>query len=184
MPRAPRIDVPGLVYHVTNRGANKQDLFLSPQDYVDFLRIIAQTCDEFPFMLHAYCLMTNHFHLLLQTIDDSLSQTIQYLTGLYGQLFNRRYGRSGRLHQGRFHSIPVQEDSYFTVAARCISSSIRSKRECGGKTAGGLPLEQLRIYNSRGSQGAIFFSVEIPVMAVTPPLSVRQSHSVFPITAP
>jgi REP element-mobilizing transposase RayT len=120
MPRAPRIDVPGLVYHVTNRGTNKQALFLSDRDRLDFLRFIAQTRDEFPFTLHAYCLMTNHFHLLLQTIDHSLSRTIQYLTGLYGQLFNRRHGRSGRLHQGRFHSIPVQEDNYFTVAARYI----------------------------------------------------------------
>jgi len=120
MPRSPRIDFPGLIYHVTNRGTNRQAIFLSDQDRQDFLRLALITRNEFPFILHAYCLMTNHFHLLIQTIEDSLSRTMQYMTGLYGQRFNRRYGRSGRLHQDRFHSIPVQDDAYFTVAARYI----------------------------------------------------------------
>lgn len=120
MPRLPRIDIPGLIYHVTNRGTNRQAIFHSDRDRQDFLRLLLTTQSEFPFTLHAYCLMTNHFHLLIQTINHSLSRTIQYWTGLYGSLFNRRHNRSGRMVQGRFHSIPVQEDSYFTVAARYI----------------------------------------------------------------
>ena len=120
MPRAPRIDIPGLVYHVTNRGTNRQAIYLSDKDRQDFLRLLLITRDEFPFVLHSYCLMTNHFHLLIQTIEHSISKTMQYLTGMYGSLFNRRHGHSGRLLQGRFHSIPVQEDTYFTVASRYI----------------------------------------------------------------
>jgi REP element-mobilizing transposase RayT len=120
MPRAPRIDVPGLIYHVTTRGTNQQPIFLSDRDRRDFLNLLSVTCSKFPFTLHAYCLMNNHFHLLIQTIQHSLSRTIQYVTSLYGQLFNNRYDRSGRVHQGRFHSIPVQENSYFLAAARYI----------------------------------------------------------------
>lgn len=120
MPRPPRIDIPGLIYHVTNRGTNRQRIFFSDQDRQDFCRRLIWTQEEHPFLLHAYCLMDNHFHLLIQTINKSLSRTIQYLTAIYGQLFNRRHARSGRVLQGRFHSIPVQEDAYFTVAARYI----------------------------------------------------------------
>jgi putative transposase len=120
MPRAPRIDIPGLVYHVTSRGNRQSDLFHDEEDRGRFLRFLSQARDEFPFQLHAYCLMTNHYHLLLQTIEDSLANTMQYFKSHYAIWFNRKYKHTGHLHQGRYHSIPVETDAYFTTVARYI----------------------------------------------------------------
>ena len=120
MPRAPRIDIPGLIYHVTARGVKKLPIFHDDEDRQRFLRLLSQTRLEFPFRLHAYCLMTNHYHLLLQTLENSLSKTMQYFKTLFAHSFNRKYGQVGHVFQGRFHSIPVQEDAYFTTVARYI----------------------------------------------------------------
>lgn len=81
MPRAPRIDIPGLVYHVTNRGVRRLPLFHDDQDRIQFMRFLSLTLQEFPLRLHAYCLMTNHYHLLLRTLEGSLASNAlsQYL---------------------------------------------------------------------------------------------------------
>src|ERR1700687_4914865 len=120
MPRAPRIDIPGLAYHITARGVKKLPIFHEEEDYQRFLRFLSQTRHEFPFQLHAYCLMTNHFHLLLQTVSCSLSQTMQYFNRIFAAWFNRKHGHVGHVFQGRFHSIPVQTDAYFTTVSRYI----------------------------------------------------------------
>ena len=120
MPRAARIDIPGLVYHITSRGVKRLPIFQDDADRQQFLRLLSRTRHEYPFQLHAYCLMTNHFHLLLQTVDHSLSKTMQYFKTAYAKWFNRQMGHVGHAFQGRFHSIPVQEDAYFTTVARYI----------------------------------------------------------------
>lgn len=120
MPRAPRIDIPGLIYHVTSRGVKKLPIFHELEDHQQFLRILAQAREQFPFRLHAYCLMTNHYHLLLQTLECSLSKTMHYFKTLFANWFNRKQGHVGHVFQGRFHSILVQEDAYFTTVARYI----------------------------------------------------------------
>lgn len=120
MPRAPRIDIPGLVYHITSRGVKRLPIFQNDADRQRFLRVLSQTRYEFPFRLHAYCLMTNHYHLLLQTIHHSLSKTMQYFKMIYAKWFNRQGDHVGHVFQGRFHSIPVEEDAYFTTVARYI----------------------------------------------------------------
>jgi putative transposase len=120
MPRASQIDVPGLVYHITSRGNRQLPIFHDEEDRFRFLRFLRQAQDEFPCQLHAYCLMTNHYHLLLQTLEDSLSRTMQYLNSVFASWFNRKYRHSGHLYQGRFHSIPVETDAYFTTVARYI----------------------------------------------------------------
>jgi putative transposase len=120
MPRGPRIDVPGLTYHVISRGVKKLPIFLDDEDRQRFLRFMSQTRHEFPFRLHAYCLMTNHYHLLLQTLECSLSKTMQYFKKLYAIWFNRKYGHVGHVFQDRFHSIPIEEDTYFTTVSRYI----------------------------------------------------------------
>ncbi len=120
MPRAPRIDIPGLIYHVTARGVKKLPIFHDDEDRHHFLRLLSMTNAEFPLQLHAYCLMTNHYHLLIQTIKHSLSKTMQYFKTLFAHTFNRKHGHVGHVFQGRFHSIPVQEDAYFTTVARYI----------------------------------------------------------------
>jgi putative transposase len=120
MPRAARIDIPGLIYHVTNRGVKQLPIFHYDRDRQQFLRFLSRTCLKFPFRLHAYCLMTNHYHLLLQTLEGSLSQTMHYFNSLFAGWFNDRYKEVGHIFQGRFHSIPVEEDAYFKVVSRYI----------------------------------------------------------------
>jgi REP element-mobilizing transposase RayT len=109
-----------LVYHVTNRGVRRLPIFLDDSDRQQFLRLLRRTQDRFPFRLHAYCLMTTHYHLLLQTIDVSLSTTMHYFKTLFAGWFNRQYGHAGHVFQGRFHSLPVEEDAYFTTVSRYI----------------------------------------------------------------
>ena len=120
MPRAPRIDIPGLVYHLTARGVKRLPIFGDDQDRQEFLRLLRWTRDQFPFTLHAYCLMTNHYHLLLQTGNVALADLMQSFKTAYAKHFNRRHHHVGHVFQGRYHSIPVQEDAYFTTVARYI----------------------------------------------------------------
>ncbi len=120
MGRPIRIDVPGYTYHVISRGVKKLPLFYEEGDQQRFIMYLLKTREKFPFRLHAYCLMTNHFHLLLQTIDHSLSQTMQYFKTMYATWVNRRTIHVGHAFQGRFHSIPVEKDNYFTTVARYI----------------------------------------------------------------
>src|ERR1700730_10475081 len=110
MPRAPRIDIPGTVYHITSRGVKQLPIFHAEEDRQQFLRYLKLTQQEFPFRLHAYCLMTNHYHLLLQTLEQSLSKTMQVFKTFFAKWHNRQYGHIGHVFQGRFHSIPVEED--------------------------------------------------------------------------
>jgi putative transposase len=120
MPKHPRIDIPGLIYHVTSRGARQLALFHDDQDRQMFLRFLIQARDLFPFRIHAYCLMTNHFHLLLQTLDSSLSELMKRFKWTYSAWLNMKYSRVGHSFQGRFHSIPVEKDAYFTTVSRYI----------------------------------------------------------------
>jgi len=120
MPRIPRIDIPGLAYHVISRGVKKLPIFHDDEDRHRFLQFLSRTREDFPFRLHAYCLMTNHFHLLLQTVDSSLSQAMQCFQKSYAIWFNRKHDHVGHVFQGRFHSIPVEEDAYFTTVSRYI----------------------------------------------------------------
>ncbi len=120
MSRAPRIDVPGLIYHVYNRGIRKLPIFHDESDRHKFLDFLKRSNREYPFRLHAYCLMSNHFHLLIQTLDHSLSKTMHLFKTLFSGWFNYKYGTVGPVFQSRFHSIPVQKDAYFTTVARYI----------------------------------------------------------------
>jgi len=120
VPRARRIDSPGLIYHVFNRGVKRLRIFLDDTDRQQFLDFLYRAQNEFPFQLHCYCLMSNHYHLLLQTLNHSLSRTMQYFNGLFASWFNRKNAHVGHVFQGRFQSIPVNKDRYFTKVARYI----------------------------------------------------------------
>ena len=120
MPRAPRIDFPSLVYHITSRGVKRLPIYHDDEDRHRFLRLLSVTRHKFPFKLHAYCLMTNHYHLLFQALECSLSKTMQYFNSLFATWLNRKHGHVGHVFQGRFHSITVETDAYFTTVARYI----------------------------------------------------------------
>lgn len=120
MPRLPRLFIPNGVYHVISRGVKQSIIFQSDDDRHDFLRLIRLTRDEEPFRLLDYCLMDNHYHLLMQPTGGSLSKIMQSINSVYANRYNLRHGLSGHVLQGRFHSIPVETDKYLTTVSRYI----------------------------------------------------------------
>jgi REP element-mobilizing transposase RayT len=120
MARPLRIEYPGAVYHITGRGNERQGVFLDDIDRIAFLKLVHQVCDRFNWLCHAYCLMTNHYHLLIETIDPTLSRGMRQLNGVYTQAFNRHHGRVGHLFQGRFKAILVEKDAYLLELCRYV----------------------------------------------------------------
>ena len=120
MARPLRIEYPGAVYHITTRGNAYQDVFLDDTDREEFLEILEQTVDRFNWLCHAYCLMTNHYHLLIETVDPTLSRGMRQLNGVYTQAFNRRHEQVGHLFQGRYKAILVEKEAYLLELARYI----------------------------------------------------------------
>jgi REP element-mobilizing transposase RayT len=120
MARPLRIEFSGALYHLTSRGNARQDIFRVDEDRHDFLDLLSKACDRYQWRCHAYCLMSNHYHLLIETLMPSLSRGMKYINGVYTQSFNRRHNRVGHVFQGRFKSILVDRDSYLLELARYI----------------------------------------------------------------
>jgi len=120
MTRPLRIDFDGAVHHVMNRGANHQLTFRDDEDRRLFLDIVGEAVRRFGIEVHAYCLMPNHYHLLLRSPSSQLSRALKHIGQVYTQRFNRRHGRDGALFRGRFHSILVDSDKYLDTVARYI----------------------------------------------------------------
>jgi putative transposase len=120
MPRHPRIHVPGLLYHVMARGNNGQRIFLGREDYEAFLRLLQTTRERHPFLLYAYVLMPDHFHVLVEVGKTPTSRIMQaQLTG-YARWFNRIHRRRGHVFQGRYKAILCDRDSYLLELVRYI----------------------------------------------------------------
>jgi len=120
MSRPLRIEFEGALYHVTSRGNAKQAIFLDEDDFANFLDILCLVVKRYNFILHAYCLMTNHYHLLIETPDGNLSKGMRQLNGVYTQRFNARHNKVGHLLQGRYKSIVVDKDNYLLELCRYI----------------------------------------------------------------
>lgn len=120
MARPLRIEFPGALYHVTARGNARQDIFLDVEDLHLFLGVLERVVSRFHLLLYAYCVMDNHFHLVLETPDGNLSKAMRQLNGVYTQAFNRRHGRVGHVLQGRFKAILVDRDSYLLELCRYV----------------------------------------------------------------
>jgi putative transposase len=120
MTRPLRIEYAGALYHVTSRGDRREDIYLSDQDRLDFLSVLQQVCNRFNCLVYAYCLMDNHYHMLVETPDGNLSQGMRQLNGVYTQTHNRNNARVGHVFQGRYRGILVQKDAYWLELARYI----------------------------------------------------------------
>lgn len=120
MSRPLRVEFAGALWHVTSRGNEKRDVFRDEADRHAFLAILGRTVGLFRWTLHAYVLMGNHFHLLVETPEPTLSRGMRQLNGLYTQAFNRRHRRSGHLFQGRFKSVLVEKETHFLPLSRHV----------------------------------------------------------------
>lgn len=122
MPRGPRIAFENAFFHVFNRGLNKEKIFIDASDYQKFLQRLEElsTSDNFDHTIYAYVLMSNHFHLLIQTRKTPISKIMTSLLTSYSMYFNRKYDRVGTLFQNRFKSKLCDKDSYFLGASRYI----------------------------------------------------------------
>ena len=120
MARPLRVEYEGAVYHITSRGNAKQAIFLGAKDRNRFLEILSRVVERFGWACYAYCLMDNHYHLLIETPTANLSRGMQLLNGMYTQAFNRRHGRAGHVLQGRFKSILVEKESHLLELTRYV----------------------------------------------------------------
>ena len=120
MARKARAEVEGGLYHVITRGNNRRPIFHSSSDYQKFLSLLAAQKTKLPFFLYAYCLMTNHVHLLIERQADTIGRIMHRVLTGYSQYYNRRYQRVGHLLQGRHKAILCQSDQYLAQLVRYI----------------------------------------------------------------
>jgi len=122
MPRKYRITHAGK-YHVVNRGVERRNIFLDSDDYDKFLDLLHEVKGKYNIIIHSFCLMTNHYHILLETQDENISDVMKYLNSNYSIYFNKRYKRTGHLWQGRFHSDYLYDDKHFWYVAKYIEKN-------------------------------------------------------------
>jgi REP-associated tyrosine transposase len=115
-----RIQCPGLTYHITARGVRRSSLYLDDRDRRQFLRTLAAVAERYELRCHAYCEMTNHYHLALTTVDANLSRAMQQLNGDYAQWWNWRHHRVGHVFQARYNAQVVQDSRYLAHVCRYI----------------------------------------------------------------
>jgi len=120
MARPLRIQYPGALYHLIGRGNARQPIVTDNADRRMFLALLADVIEQRRWLCHAYCLMPNHYHLLVETPDADLSRGMRQLNGVYTQRYNRRHRRVGHLFQGRFKAVLVQRDTHLVQVARYI----------------------------------------------------------------
>ncbi len=120
MARPLRVEFAGAFYHVTSRGNARSDIFLDERDRAAFLDVVGRVVKRMYWRCHAYCLMGNHYHLLIETREPNLARGMRHLNGIYTQRFNWRHKRTGHVFQGRYDAILVDRDSYLLELARYI----------------------------------------------------------------
>jgi len=121
MARPLRIEFEGALYHITSRGNAKADIYKNTKDRQKFLSLLNIVCNRFSWYCHAYCLMDNHYHLLVETNNPTLSKGMKYLNGTYTQIFNQEHKRVGHIYQGRYKVILVEKESYVLELSRYIA---------------------------------------------------------------
>ncbi|ACH39882.1 transposase of ISGbem_B, Y1_Tnp domain-containing [Citrifermentans bemidjiense Bem] len=128
MARPLRIEFPGAVYHLTSRGNEQKNVFRDDKDRTIFLDILARSCNLFNWLCHAYCLMGNHYHLIVETVDDTLSRGMRHLNGVYTQKFNWNHHSVGHVFQGRYKAILIEKESHLLEACRyVVLNPVRAK---------------------------------------------------------
>jgi REP element-mobilizing transposase RayT len=120
MSRSLRVEYEGALYHITSRGNEKRAIFLEESDYETFLIILSECVCRYRWLCHGYCLMPNHYHLLIETPEANLARGMKWLNGVYSQRFNRSHGRVGHVLQGRYKGILVEKQSHLLELTRYV----------------------------------------------------------------
>lgn len=120
MARPIRLEFAGAIYHVTTRGDEGSDVFIDDQDRLQFLAVLSEVVSRTGWLVHAYVLMDNHYHLLIETPTDNLSRGMRQLNGVYTQRFNSTHGSGGRVFQGRFKAVLLEREPYLLELCRYI----------------------------------------------------------------
>ncbi len=120
MARPLRIEYPFAVYHITSRGNEKKNIFLDDKDRISFLDILSKVVKKYNWLCYSYCLMNNHYHIVIETPDGNLSKGMRQLNGVYTQIFNKRHKRIGHLFQGRYKAIIIQKQSHLLEVCRYV----------------------------------------------------------------
>ena len=120
MARAARVRPAGGIFHISSRGNRRQEIFADDIDREQFLAILGDVVGRYGWRCHAYCLMRNHYHLVIETPAPNLSEGMHRLNSLYAQRFNRRHGVDGHLFQGRFHSVLVDAGWHLLELSRYV----------------------------------------------------------------
>lgn len=121
MARPLRLEFPGALYHVTVRGNERRPIFFSDTDRLGFLKLLGEATARFGWSITAWVLMTNHFHLVVQTPEPNLSRGMHWLNGKYASWINRKHRRCGHLFQGRFHSVLIEKDVHLAEVLRYVA---------------------------------------------------------------
>ena len=129
MARTARASLGGVCYHVLNRGNGRMKVFRKEGDYAAFLKLLCEANDRVPMRVLAYCLMPNHFHLVVWTLEDGdLSRWMQWLLTSHVRRYHRHYNSSGHVWQGRFKAFPIEEDDHLLTVLRYVERNpVRSK---------------------------------------------------------
>ena len=163
MARPLRISFPHAFYHLSARGNERRKIFLSKADYEKFKGYLKDVQEKYQFILHAYVLMSNHYHLIGETPLSNLSEVMQYLNGSYTTYFNKKRQRSGHLFQGRYKSILIDKDAYLLELSRYIHlNPVRARLV---DTPEAYPYSSYRAYIDSGYKDAIACSDLILSMA-------------------
>ena len=141
MARALRVQYDGAIYHATSRGNERRPVFRDNADRRDFLDLLRMVNERYNWLCHAYCLMTNHYHLVIETVDGELSVGMRQLNGVYTQRFNRRHHRVGHLFQGRFKAILIEKERHLLEVCRCGSES---RAGAAGEASSRMAVEQFQ----------------------------------------
>ena len=121
MSRPLRLEYSGAWYHVMNRGRRNEDIFFTNQDYNEFIKVLKEASALWNLNISAYCLMPNHYHLLVQTPDTVyISHCMRHINGVYAQRFNREHDKEGQLFRGRYKAILIDADNYLLEVMRYI----------------------------------------------------------------
>ena len=132
MSRPLRIEYPDAWYHVMNRGRRGENVFADSNDYLIFIALLQETSEMFGFRVSAFCLMSNHYHILVQTPRANLSRAMRHINGVYTQRYNRKRNTDGQLFRGRYKSVFVQEDSHLLELLRYIHRNPVRAHMCNG----------------------------------------------------